>query len=73
MLMSKNFKNPGTVHAVNSRVARRTRHDNMNQQHSLRRAQIVDEAKWKNTYDGKSLALKHLALMDLYQHGLLFA
>jgi hypothetical protein len=39
----------------------------MSEQEALRRAQIVDQAKQHNTYDGKSLELKKFALMDLYQ------
>ena len=53
--------------SVASRVSRRRRHSNMSEQEALRRAQIVDQAKQHNTYDGKSLELKKFALMDLYQ------
>ena len=73
-LRSKKFKNSGTALSVAARVSRRRRHNNMSEQQALRRAQIVDQAKRQNTYDGKSSALKSLALMDLYkQRGLLYA
>ena len=73
-LRSKNFKNPGTALSVATRVSRWGRHSNMSEQQALRRAPIVDQAKRQNTYDGKSVALKNLALMDLYkQRGLLYA